>query len=170
MLNTTLYLAPAGIGKTNYILEQGHLAAANLAHEVRICVPTYLQAQAIRSRLAHMGRAIGIYVLTFDRLVSDCLDATHTAVTELSEPVQYRLLQSIVATLPLTHYQPLTDKPGFITVLQRLIAEWKSARIEPIVLASLCLCRHGQRTPFGGTGRHLPGVPNRATSSRLGSH
>lgn len=132
----TLFNAPAGAGKTNYVLEQARRAAASLNHEVRICVPTHLQAQAIRSRLAHMGGAIGIHVLTFDRLVSDCLDATHTAVTELSEPVQYRLLQSIVATLPLAHYQPLTDKPGFITVLQRLIAEWKSARIEPSDLRS----------------------------------
>lgn len=131
-----LFNAFAGAGKTSYILEQARHAAASLNHEVPICVPTHLQAQAIRSRLAHMGGAIGVHVLTFDRLVSDCLDATHTAVTELSEPVQYRLLQSIVATLPLAHYQPLTDKPGFITVLQRLIAEWKSARIEPSDLRS----------------------------------
>ena len=136
MPNTTLYLAPAGAGKTNYILEQARLAAASLNHEVRICVPTHLQAQAIRSRLAQTGGAIGIHVLTFDRLVSACLDATHTAVTELSEPVQYRLLQSIVTTLPLIYYQPLTDKPGFITVLQQLIAEWKSACIEPAALHS----------------------------------
>ena len=131
-----LFNAPAGTGKTNYVLQEARLAAAHLAHEVRICVPTHLQAQAIRARLAHMGGAIGIHVLTFDRLVSDCLDATHTAVTELSEPVQYRLLQSIVATLPLVYYQPLTDKPGFIIVLQRLIAEWKSARLEPSALRS----------------------------------
>ncbi len=74
MPNTTLYLAPTGAGKTSYVLELAHLAAASLNHEIRICVPTHLQAQAIRARLAHMGGAIGIHVLTFDRLVSDCLE------------------------------------------------------------------------------------------------
>lgn len=126
-----LFNAPAGAGKTSYILEQARHAAASLNHEVHICVPTHLQAQAIRTRLAQMGGVIGVHVLTFDRLVAACLDATGTAVSEISEPVQYRLLQALINNLPLTHYQSLTDKPGFITILQRLIAEWKSAQIDP---------------------------------------
>ncbi|MBK9054658.1 MAG: UvrD-helicase domain-containing protein [Chloroflexi bacterium] len=48
--------------------------------------------------------------------------------------MQYRLLQALVAQRPLKHYHTLTDKPGFIQVLQRLIAEWKAARLEPTAL------------------------------------
>ena len=37
----------------------------------------------------------------------------------------------MVDSLPLTHYAPLADRPGFIQVLQRLIGELKAARVHP---------------------------------------
>ena len=70
-------------------------------------------------------------VLTFDRLYAEVLDAAGEIYVELSEPVQYRLIRAVVDSLPLTHYAPLADRPGFIQVLQRLIGELKAARVHP---------------------------------------
>ena len=82
-----------------------------------------------------MGGAIGVRVMTFDGLYSECLNTAGEVYLELSEAVQYRLLQAVVAGVPLVHYAPLVDRPGFIQVLQRLIGELKAARIHPDAFA-----------------------------------
>jgi RecB family exonuclease/superfamily I DNA/RNA helicase len=74
---------------------------------------------------------MGVRVLTFDRLYAECLNAAGEAYTELSEPVQYRLIRAVIDGLPLEHYAPLAARPGFIQVLERLIGELKAARIHP---------------------------------------
>lgn len=126
-----LFLAPAGAGKTAYVLNLARQMAASLQAEVRVCVPTGLQAWAWRQRLAAAGGAVGVHVLTFDRLAAVCLNEAGEAYTELSEPVQYRLLRTIIDQLPLQHYAPLKAKPGFIQVTQQLISELKSAHVPP---------------------------------------
>ena len=97
----------------------------------RVIVPTHLQARAWRRRLAEAGGAIGVRVLTFDRLYAGCLNAAGEAYTELSEPVQYRLIRAVVDDQRLDHYAPLVTRPGFIQILERLIGELKAARIHP---------------------------------------
>jgi hypothetical protein len=59
------------------------------------------------------------------------LNAAGEAYTELSEPVQYRLIRAVVDALPLRHYAPLVGRPGFIQVAQELVGELKAARIWP---------------------------------------
>ncbi|MCA9873498.1 MAG: hypothetical protein KC441_07585, partial [Anaerolineales bacterium] len=86
-----IFFAPAASGKTAYTLNLARQEAASLRQEVRICVPTGLQAQAWRQRLAAAGGAIGVYVLTFDKLVATCLNEANEAYTQLIDPVQYRL-------------------------------------------------------------------------------
>jgi len=129
-----LYLAPAGHGKTAYALDRARRAAADLACTPVVCVPTQLQVRAWRQSLAAEGGAIGVRVGTFDALYHSCLDAAGEAYTELSDPIQYRLLRALVDELPLVHYSPLKDRPGFIQVLQKLVGEWKAARIQPAAL------------------------------------
>jgi superfamily I DNA/RNA helicase len=126
-----LYLAPSGAGKTAYAVERARDAARGLRGNTRVCVPTSLQVQAWRKRLAHAGGALGARVSTFDALYEECLAATGDAYTLLDEPVQYRLLRAVVDALPLAHFSPLRGRPGFIQVLQELIAELKAARIRP---------------------------------------
>lgn len=126
-----LYLAPAAAGKTAYALTLARETARHLAAEARVCVATRLQVRAGQRRLAQAGGAIGVRVFTFDDLVAECLNAAGEAYTRLSEPVQYRLLRASVDQLPLNHYQSLTDKPGFIQVLQDLIRELKVSKIDP---------------------------------------
>src|SRR5690606_10991180 len=99
-----LVLAPAASGKTAYMLHLARQTAGSLQHEVRVCVPTGLQAQSWRQRLAAAGGSLGVHVLTFDRLVATCLNEAHEAYTELSPPVQYRLLRTVIDQLPLPHY------------------------------------------------------------------
>lgn len=128
---THLYLAPAAAGKTAYVLARAREASRDLAEIARVVVPTHLQARAARRRLAEMGGAIGVRVLTFDGLYAEVLNAAAEIYVELSEPVQYRLVRAVVDNLPLNHYAPLADRPGFIQVLQRLIGELKAARVHP---------------------------------------
>jgi hypothetical protein len=132
---TQLYLAPAAAGKTAYILNLAHKTAQGLAAEPRVVVATHLQVRATRRRLAEMGGAIGVRVLTFDRLYQEVLNAAGEIYTTLSEPVQYRLIRTLLDShLSLRHYAPLVDRPGFVQVLQRLIGELKAARVHPDAL------------------------------------
>ena len=135
-MSTHLYLAPAAAGKTAYVLARARAASRDLAAVPRVVVPTHLQARAARRRQAQVGGAatcgaIGVRVLTFDRLYAEVLDAAGEIYVELSEPVQYRLIRAVVDSLPLIHYAPLADRPGFIQVLQRLIGELKAAARAP---------------------------------------
>jgi len=130
-----LLLAPAAAGKTAYVLGLARDAAQGLRSTPRVVVPTHLQVRSWRRRLAEAGGAIGVRLLPFDRLYAECLNAAAEATTELSEPVQYRLIRSVVDNLPLAHYAPLAGRPGFIQVLGGLIAELKAARIHPQAFA-----------------------------------
>jgi ATP-dependent helicase/DNAse subunit B len=130
-MTVRLLVGPAAAGKTAYVLELARKATRDLASTPRVVVPTHLQARAWRRRLAEGGGAIGVRVLTFDGLYAECLNAAGEAYTELSEPVQYRLIRSVVDSLSLDHYAPLAARPGFIQILERLIGELKAARIHP---------------------------------------
>jgi len=130
-----LYLAPAGAGKTAWALHLAREAARDLRLTPRVVVPTQLQVRAWRRRLAAGGGTLGVRVGTFDALYTECLNASGEVFTELSDPIQYRLLRAVVDGMPLQHYAPLRDRPGFIQVLQRLVGELKSARILPDVFA-----------------------------------
>jgi ATP-dependent helicase/DNAse subunit B len=120
-MTVRLYLAPAGAGKTAYVLNLAREAARDLQVEARVCLPTHLQAQAWRLRLALAGGAMGVRVMTFDQLYVACLQAAGKSYAELSEPVQYRLIRSILERLPLDYYAALTGLPGFIQVIQDFI-------------------------------------------------
>lgn len=142
-MSTHLYLAPAATGKTATVLARARAAGRDLAAIPRVIVPTHLQARAARRRLAETGGAIGVRVLTFDGLYAELLNTPGEVYVELSEPVQYRLIRSLIDAPPpragerpgvritLSHYAPLADRPGFIQVLQRLIGELKAARVHP---------------------------------------
>jgi ATP-dependent helicase/DNAse subunit B len=126
-----ILLGAASSGKTAHVLHLVRDAAQNLQATPRVLVSTHLQARSWRRRLAEAGGAIGVRVLTFDRLHAECLGAAGEVYTELTDPVQYRLIRAIVDGLSLTHYGPVADRPGFISVLKDLVAELKAARVHP---------------------------------------
>ena len=126
-----ILLAPAAGGKSRAVLKLARQTAHALQAEVRVCVPTGLQANAWRENLATAGGALGVHILTFDGLVTACLNAAGEAYTELSDPVQFRLLRALINRLPLEHYAPLKNKPGFVQVVREVISELKAALILP---------------------------------------
>ena len=130
-MSTHLYTAPAAAGKTAHVLGMVREAARQLECIPRVVVSTRLQVHSWRRRLAEAGGAIGVRVLTFDQLYGECLSAASEVYTELSDPVQYRLIRAVVDDLALAHHAPLVDRPGFVHVPQRLIGELKAARIWP---------------------------------------
>ena len=123
---THLYLAPAAAGKTAHVLDRAREVARDLAAVPRVVVPTHLQTRAARQRLADIGGALGVRVLTFDLLYAEVLDAAGEIYVELSDPVQYRLIHGVVDSLPLAHYAPLADRRS--SALGQCGATWHSSR------------------------------------------
>ncbi len=126
-----IFVAPAGAGKTAYAVAEARREARGLRATPHVLVASALQAQAFRRRLALAGGAIGVRVLTFERLYHLCLSATDAVYTQISDPVQHRVIRSVVRELLLVHYGPLVDRPGFVQVLRQVIGELKAARVEP---------------------------------------
>ncbi len=106
-MTVQLLIAPAAAGKTAYVLNLVRKAARGLALTPRVVVPSLLQVRSWRQRLAEGEGAIGVRVMTFGRLYAECLNAAGEVYTELSDPVQYRLLRAVIDQLPLAHYAPL---------------------------------------------------------------
>ena len=134
-MTVQLFVAPAATGKTAYVLSLVRETAQGLRAVPRVVVPTQLQVRALRRRLADSGGAIGVRVLNFDRLYAECLNASGEAYTELSEPMQYRLIRSILDQVELEHYRSLCGYPGFVQILQELFGELKAARVHPDAFA-----------------------------------
>ncbi|HSH03346.1 MAG TPA: PD-(D/E)XK nuclease family protein [Anaerolineae bacterium] len=131
-----LYVAPAGRGKSGYLIEEVRaLCAKQGIAQALICVPTALQAAAWRERLAAGGGGLGAQVVTLDRLVGMILDMAGAEYTEISPPVQFRLLRTICQEEKrLVHYAPLIEKGGFIEVLQQRLGDFKASKITPEAL------------------------------------
>ncbi|MFZ5879367.1 MAG: PD-(D/E)XK nuclease family protein, partial [Chloroflexota bacterium] len=131
-----LLLAPAGHGKTQFVIEQ---IRATLANEplspVIVIVPNSIQAAGFRQRLCAAGGALGVDVHTFHTLYAELLTRAGQPIPLLTDPVRIRLLRSIVDDLcergAMTHFAALRDKPGFIALLRNTIEELKRARITP---------------------------------------
>ncbi|MCO6450860.1 MAG: exodeoxyribonuclease V subunit gamma [Caldilineales bacterium] len=135
-----LLLAPAGHGKTAYVIEQIRaLRATGSLAPCWVIVPNQEQAGAFRRRLARAGGAIGVEIDTFYGVYAHILELSGESAPRLSEPVQHRLLRAAIDTLceegMLEFYAPLRDKPGFLQRLRELILELKQALIEPAAFA-----------------------------------
>ncbi|MFN8458271.1 MAG: hypothetical protein U0401_27070 [Anaerolineae bacterium] len=129
-----LYLAPAGHGKTAYILERvRQTRAADPLAPITVILPNQPQVDAFRHRLSDGGGAVGVSLGTFYSLYAEVLAWAGQPEPRLPEAVQYRLLRTLVMRLAdegrLAYYAPLRDKPGFVTALRVLIEELKRARI-----------------------------------------
>lgn len=135
-MNTRLFVAPAGSGRTAYAVRQAQEEARDLSGSPYVLVASALQAQAFRQRLARVGGAIGVRVLTFEELYQTCLGSSDAIYTKISDAVQRRVIRSVVRELPLAHYAPLTSLPGFVQVLKDTVDQLKAARIDPASFAA----------------------------------
>ncbi len=130
-MTVTLYLAPAGSGKSSFAIEKVRRAARGLHACPRVCVANRQQLVAWERRLSQPPGCIGAHLLTFDDLHVACLAATGVRYTRIGDVVQYRLLRAVAAELPLQHYKAVRDFPGFVQECRRVIDEMKSAQIAP---------------------------------------
>ena len=129
-----LYLAPAGQGKTAYVLERIHqVRAGDPLAPISVILPNQAQVSAFRRRLAAGGGALDVSVGTFYSLYPEVLAWARKLEPCLPEAAQYRLIRNIVARLAdegrLRHYASLRDKPGFIAAVRALLEELKRAGI-----------------------------------------
>lgn len=135
-MTTHLYLAPAGGGKTAYLIDLarqavGELGPCGRGAAPRVVVPTRLQVRMWRERLAQMGGALGVHIGTFDDIYREVLRTSGRRVTRLVDAVQLRLLRSLVGDAPLTYYDRIRALPGFVQALRDLIGELKAGGIFP---------------------------------------
>lgn len=136
-----LLLAPAGHGKTEFVITQiRDIKAKEPFAPVTVIVPNAIQARGFRQRLSMAGGALGVDVFTFHTLYAEILIRAGKPIPLLLDPVRIRLLRFIVDDLcacgAMTHYAALRDKPGFISLLRDTIEELKRARITPDLFAS----------------------------------
>ena len=133
-MSPRILLAPAGQGKTQHCIAriQEVRAEAPLA-PIWVILPNQAQVVAFRRRLAEEGGALGVQPGTFYTFYAEILARAGRPIPRLLEPVQHRLLRTIVDRLceegRLRHYAPLRDKPGFVRLLRALIRELKRARV-----------------------------------------
>jgi ATP-dependent helicase/DNAse subunit B len=166
---TRILLAPAGHGKTQFVIEQ---IRATLASEplspVIVIVPNSIQAAGFRQRLCASGGALGVDVHTFHTLYAELLTRAGQPLPLLLDPVRIRLLHFIVDDLcersEMTHYASLRDKPGFIAGLRNVIEELKRARVFPDLFADSvkglgALTRIGCKNKTGRTTKAAAGWP-----------
>jgi ATP-dependent helicase/nuclease subunit B len=131
-----LLLAPAGHGKTQFVIEQIRaVLASEPLSPIIVIVPNLIQAAGFRQRLCAAGGALGVDVHTFHTLYAELLTRAGQPIPLLTDPVRIRLLRDIVDDLcergVMTHFEALRDKPGFIALLRNSIEELKRARITP---------------------------------------
>ncbi len=130
-----IYTAPAASGKTTFAIELAKSATrppdSQTIQPVQVVVASSSQARMWQQRLAQVGGAIGIEVMIFDRMVAAILAEAGEAWTQLSEPVEYRLIRSILDQQELVHFDKLRHRPGFVDVVQQLLPLLKSALIDP---------------------------------------
>lgn len=131
-----LLLAPAGHGKTQFVIEQirAVLAGEPLA-PIIVIVPNSIQAAGFRQRLSASGGALGVDVHTFYSLYAELLARAGQPMPLLPDPLRIRLLRQVLDELcergKIQHYAALREKPGFIALLRNVIEELKRARILP---------------------------------------
>ncbi len=124
------------------------LRAQDILAPVWVILPNQDHVRAFRRRLSNVG-AMGVELGTFYNCYAEILARAGRLLARLTEPLQYRLIQDIVARRYGDHarkgyYAPLRDKPGFIAELRELIEELKRARIQPDWFASAVMGR-GER-------------------------
>jgi len=133
-MSTRLFVAPAGAGKTAFVIEYARATARDLRASSLVLLPSAAQAEAFRRRLAASG-ALGVQVNTFSGLYRAILNRAGAPIITLTDPARYRVLRDQMDALHesghLVHYEPLRQRPGFIRVLSELIHEFKQGMISP---------------------------------------
>ncbi|MEW5868856.1 MAG: PD-(D/E)XK nuclease family protein [Chloroflexota bacterium] len=133
---TSFWIAPAGFGKTRHAVERVRaLLTTEPLASVVVILPNQLQVAEFRRRLASAGGALGAEFMTFHALYAQLLAGAGRPLPRLFEPVQVRLLRSIVDAMcdrgEMRHYAALRARPGFVAALRNTFQELKQAKVFP---------------------------------------
>ena len=125
--------AAARGGKTKWAVTQALALSAGLAHTPYVLLPSKIQVDDFKQRLADRGGAMGVLLGTFRELSQSILDRTNLNPIVISETAQLKLLGSLLENMDLSYYQGIWDKPGFAQAVLAIIRELESGKIEPLV-------------------------------------
>jgi hypothetical protein len=123
---TRLYTAPAGAGKTDFLLKQARDHARRW-EPTRVVVADSRQSLAAYRRLARDG-VMGVRIQTPFGLARELLERTGSPLTLISDPVQVRFLRLLVDETKLDYYRPLRAMPGFIRALRGFLRSSATTR------------------------------------------
>jgi ATP-dependent helicase/nuclease subunit B len=142
-MTVNLITAPAGAGKTQYVVEQicKH-SADRRPPRILVILPSGPQLVALRERLgASAAAAFGVTLTEFHTLYHDLLDAADKLPRLLAEAARYRLVRAIIRRFAgegkLPYFSPIAAKPGFVAAVLKFIADAKQARLSPELLLPL---------------------------------
>ena len=102
-----------------------------LKESPQVVVPSRMQTNIFRRRLAEAGGAIGVQVHTFEEIAQKILDLAGVYQTRITEIAQTRVMGTILENCSLEYYAGIRAKPGLIQKVLELIRELKAGGIQP---------------------------------------
>jgi len=130
-MSISIIIAPAGGGKTTWVINRSRELSMGLKESPQVVVPSRMQANIFRRRLADAGGAIGIQVNTFEEIAQNILDLAGVYQTRITEIAQTQIMGAILENCSLEYYAGIRAKPGLIQKVLELIRELKTGGIQP---------------------------------------
>ena len=130
-MTINVLLAPAVSGKTDWAVKHARNLSSGLLESPRLIVPSKNQVYDCKKRLARLGGALGVEIITFEELAWQILELTGKYPGRLSESNQGFLLKDQLQNLELGYYSGIKSKPGFTQIILEIIKELKAGGIQP---------------------------------------
>ncbi len=136
-MSLTLITAPAGAGKTQYVIQQIRAQCeAKALPRILVILPSGAQVVALRDRLGQLPNpTFGVTLIHFHNLYHDILDAAEALPRLMPEAARYRVVRAVIRQLAdtnqLPHFAAIANKPGFIATVSALIGDLKEALTTP---------------------------------------
>lgn len=135
-MTVELLIAPPAAGKTARCIQRIQDAQKeNPFAQVWVLVPDRQKGAYFRRRLADAGGGMGVTIATFRDLYRDILERNGIFIPVITQALGHRLIQETVkdvhASGELNHYTAIMEKPGFLSALQDVFAELRSALVRP---------------------------------------
>lgn len=145
-MSLVLITAPAGSGKTQFVLEQIRAQCErNPLLRILVIVPSSAQLIGLRQRWGALTAcAFDVTLTDFHTLHRDLLDTAGILPRQLPETARYRILCAIICQLATTdqlhYFASLAEKPGFIGAVS--VCSRNSKQVQPYPNSLLNLLPH----------------------------
>ncbi len=124
-------LSPTASGKTDWAVNYARDLSSGLSQTPRIIVPSHIQVQDCKKRLAEFGGALGVKIITFEELAWQIIEISGYYPGRLSENDQGVLIRDQLGKLDLEFFNGIKSKLGFTQNIHEIIRELKAGRILP---------------------------------------